>query len=156
MFASPQDIDRIMAVMDAGFDPAFGEAWSRRQVADAFLAGNCHFALIAQCGSTVPEGEPAVGFHLARQIVDDLELLLLAVDPAFRQQGFGTGLLTILAEQGRQVGARRIFLEMRRGNPAEHLYRKFGFKPVGMRPKYYKLKDGSRIDAVTFAMQIAD
>ena len=33
------DLDAIMAVMAAAFDPAFGEAWSRRQVGDALVAG---------------------------------------------------------------------------------------------------------------------
>ncbi|MEO0057507.1 MAG: hypothetical protein RIT17_960, partial [Pseudomonadota bacterium] len=35
MSPCPATIDRIMAVMEAAFDPAYGEAWNRRQVADA-------------------------------------------------------------------------------------------------------------------------
>ena len=31
------DIDRLMAIMQAAFDPAYGEAWTRRQVEDALL-----------------------------------------------------------------------------------------------------------------------
>ena len=31
------DIDRIMEVMALAFDPAFGEAWTRRQVVDALM-----------------------------------------------------------------------------------------------------------------------
>ena len=47
MSAAGDDIDRIMAVMAAAFDPAFGEAWNRRQLEDALLVGNCHYLLIA-------------------------------------------------------------------------------------------------------------
>ena len=31
-FPPPDDIDRIMAIMAAAFDPHYGEAWTRRQV----------------------------------------------------------------------------------------------------------------------------
>jgi ribosomal-protein-alanine N-acetyltransferase len=34
-------IDRLMAVMDAAFDPFFQEAWTRRQVEDALVTGMC-------------------------------------------------------------------------------------------------------------------
>ena len=39
-----------MAVMNAAFDPAFGEAWNRRQVEDALLLGQSHYALLAAHG----------------------------------------------------------------------------------------------------------
>ena len=42
MTAPLDDLDRLRAVMTAAFDPAFGEAWTRRQVEDALLIGNCH------------------------------------------------------------------------------------------------------------------
>jgi [ribosomal protein S18]-alanine N-acetyltransferase len=40
------DIDQIMRVMGCAFDPAFGEAWNRRQVEDSLVMGNCHYILI--------------------------------------------------------------------------------------------------------------
>jgi ribosomal-protein-alanine N-acetyltransferase len=49
----------------------------------------------------------------------------------------------------------RIFLEMRRGNPAIHHYRKFGFDPICERRDYYGMAKGEMIDAVTFACSIA-
>jgi len=43
---------------------------------------------------------------------------------------------------------------MRRGNPAESLYRSFGFYSIGERREYYRLQSGERIDAITFACDI--
>lgn len=51
-------VDRIMAVMDAAFDPAYGEAWNRRQITDALVLPSTH-ALIdrPEPGRPGPLGE---------------------------------------------------------------------------------------------------
>lgn len=148
---SSEDIDRIMAVMAVSFDPGYGEAWTRRQVEDALLLGNCYYWLIdAQGGYPVP-GRGAAGFSLSRHSLEEEELLLFAVDPEHRRRGLGHRMLAQLAGAARARGARRLLLEMRRGNPAESLYRAFGFRPIGVRPNYYRTARGERIDAITFA-----
>jgi ribosomal-protein-alanine N-acetyltransferase len=43
---------------------------------------------------------------------------------------------------------------MRDGNPAEALYRKFGFEPVGRRKNYYNRGTISGIDAISFALEL--
>ncbi len=146
------DIDRIMAVMDVAFDPAFGEAWNRSQLEGALVMGNCHYGLIARTGGAPEEGTAASGFFLSRHGFEDEELLLFAIDPSTRRLGLGGRLLESFITEARARGAMRLFLEMRQGNPAEHLYRRFGFVPVGRRPRYYRAPDGSRIDAITFAL----
>jgi [ribosomal protein S18]-alanine N-acetyltransferase len=151
MIAAGDDIDRIMAVMGAAFDPVFGEAWSRRQVEDALLVGNCHYGLIASGGSDPLVGEPAAGFFLSRFGVEEEELLLLGVVPDARLRGLGAAMLARFAAAARARGAKRLLLEMRRGNPAETLYLNFGFVAVGERLMYYRAPDGGRFDAVTFA-----
>ena len=140
------DVDRIMAVMTAAFDPAYGEAWSRRQV--ELVVGNCHYLLAWPDGVSQ---DPPAGFCLSRTGFEEEELLLFAVDPAFRGRGIGWRMLERFAAEARMRGAKRLLLEMRRGNPAERLYLRFGFVPIGERPNYYRGVDGSRIDAVTFA-----
>jgi ribosomal-protein-alanine N-acetyltransferase len=151
MMPPADDLDRLMAVMAAAFDPAFGEAWTRRQVEDALLIGNCHYALIDPAGGEPAPGAAAAGFFLSRSGFDEEELLLFAVDPAWRRRGLGRALLRRLAEAARERGAQRLLLEMRRGNPAEALYLEFGFRPIGERPNYYRTPDGQTIDAITFA-----
>ena len=78
------DLDRIMAVMEAAFDPAFGEAWTRRQVGDALVLPNTHYLLAGADGRAPGEGEPAAGFVLSRSAADEEELVLIAVDPRRR------------------------------------------------------------------------
>lgn len=150
------DVDRIMAVMDAAFAPEFGETWSRRQVEDALLLGNCAYELIAADGTSPDPDDNAAGFFLARHLAGEEELLLLAVIPQARGRGLGALLLERFTCAARARGARRLLLEMRDGNPAEVLYRRQGFRPVGRRPDYYRTADGRRIDALTCALELPE
>lgn len=154
MPAPADDVDRIMQVMDAAFDPAFGEAWTRRQVEDSLLLGHCHYILIGADGQLAASGEEAAGFALSRTGFGEEELLLFAVDPRFRKRGLGTALLRELDRNVRARGVTRLLLEMRDGNPAASVYRAFGFTPIGRRPKYYRTPDGTLIDAITFACDL--
>ncbi len=150
MIAPATDIDRIMAVMSTAFNPAYGEAWTRRQVEDALIAGNCHYLLIGPEISETAADAPVAGFCLSRHGVGEEELLLFAIDPAYRRRDLGRTLLARFAEAAQARGAQRLLLEMRKGNPAEHLYRTSGFFPVGERRAYYHTTDGQCLDAITF------
>lgn len=149
-------VDAIMHVMTRAFPPAYGEAWSRNQVADALLLGTCRYDLIGADGRTGAGAWPAAGFSLSRGVLDEDELLLLAVDPACRGRGLGTMLLARFCAAARARGARRAFLEMRRGNPAARLYASAGFVIIGERPGYYRGRDGSRHDAVSYERRFAN
>ncbi len=145
------DLAKIMAVMDAAFDPTWGEAWTERQVADSLAFPHTHYRLIGQDGSTPAADDAAAGFTLVRAAPGEEELLLIAVAPASRGNGLGRRLLEQVLADARERGAERVFLEMRFNNPALDLYQAAGFKPIGRRRDYYKVADGSRIDAITFA-----
>ena len=147
-------VDQIMEVMDAAFDPAWGEAWNRRQVSDALLLGNCHYLLVGENFETPAPGEPAAGFLLSRQAVDEEELLLIAVRPELRRRGIAGALIARFEAEARARGVRRLFLEMREGNPAEKLYLQNGFVPVGRRLNYYNRGKIKGIDAITFARDL--
>lgn len=144
------DIDRIMAVMEAAFDPAFGEAWTRRQVADALVVPGTHY-LLTDAEESIPAG-PAAGFALTRGVADEEELLLIAVLPELRGRGIGSALLRRVIAEASARGVTRLFLEMREGNPAESLYRRHGFSPVGRRRNYYRRGNGGALDAITFRL----
>lgn len=147
--------DSIMSVMTQAFDPAFGEAWNRRQVADALVLGTCRHALIGADGAIGESvASRCIGFFLSRNTLDEEELLLFAVLPEERGKGFGKKLLDHFVSSARERGLSRLFLEMRHGNPAGHLYERQGFRSVGIRPSYYKGKDGIRRDAVSYAMDL--
>jgi [ribosomal protein S18]-alanine N-acetyltransferase len=150
MLAPADDVDRIMAIMARAFDPAFGEAWNRRQVEESLLVGNCHYVLVDAQGGWPAEGIATAGFCLSRAGYQEEELLLLAVDPALRSRGLGRTLLQRFGHAAAARGAEQLLLEMRQGNPAETLYRSFGFLPVGERKNYYRAANGERFNALTF------
>jgi len=141
------DLDEVMATMHAAFDPTFGEAWTRGQCSGILGLGGV-WLLLARC-----DGQ-AAGFALSRVVLDEAELLLLAVQPMNRRLGVGGALLAAVADEARIRGAVRIHLEMRDGNPAAHLYEGAGFHEIGRRKRYYRGRDGSSFDAITLACRL--
>lgn len=154
MITPVDDLDRIMAVMQAAFDPLYGEAWTRSQMENALLMGGCRYLMIDAAGAIPGEGLPAAGFALLRATLDEEELLLFAIAPDFRRRGLGKRLLEHALHSAKSAGIRRMLLEMRCGNEAEYLYRGAGFQPVGLRRKYYRTSEGDHLDAITFARNI--
>ena len=154
------DIDHMMEVMGDAFDPLWGEAWTRRQLSDSLSLPTIFYRLIGSDGASPAVGSNAgiqagftpAGFSLSRNISGEEELLLIAVRPAFRGQGLGHKLMKYLEDDARARGAERMFLEMRSNNPAERLYRRCGFTPIGRRKDYYRMKDGNQLDAITFSL----
>jgi ribosomal-protein-alanine N-acetyltransferase len=70
---------------------------------------------------------------------DEAHITTLAVHPDLRRRHLGEWLLLQLIGAARARGARLVTLEARVGNaPALALYRKLGFKPVGLRRGYYQ------------------
>ncbi|GMN12736.1 GNAT family N-acetyltransferase [Altererythrobacter sp. MTPC7] len=141
----------IMLVMEASFDPRWGEAWNERQVASSLAMPSTRYVLVAADGSEPQSPQETAGFAMTRAAPGEEELLLIAVRPEHRRSGLGAHLLDILSGSARERGVERIFLEMRENNPAVSLYDAAGFAPIGRRKAYYKLSDGSRLDAITFA-----
>lgn len=148
-------VDHIMEVMGAAFDPSWGEAWNRRQVSDALIMPSTHAIVIDAQGAIDGEAtKETAGFCLSRGTVGEEELLLIGVKPEFRGSGLGRKMIQQLIRDARGREVSRIYLEMRANNPAENLYRSIGFQPIGKRPKYYRLSNGERMDAITFGLSI--
>jgi len=71
-------------------------------------------------------------------MVDEAHITTFAVDPAWRRQRVGETLLLALLDLAVARRAREATLEVRLSNlPARRLYEKYGFRPVGLRPRYY-------------------
>ena len=147
-------VDAIMVVMQEAFDHSYGEAWTRRQVSDALATPSTHYLLSGHQPHKTIVAANTTGFSLSRSAADEEELLLIAVRPAFRGKGVGRQLIQRFLDDARARGMEKAFLEMRAGNPAEHLYREFGFEQVGLRKNYYRGAVGGPIDAITFACQL--
>ena len=137
------DLPAVDAIMQAAFDPHFGEAWTRNQVL-GLLATPGVWLTLATIGP-----DPA-GFALSRRVLDEAELLLLATVPAFRRRGVGAALLRSVIADSATQGARTLLLEVRGGNDAIKLYRSAGFVKVGERHQYYRGPAGQAFDALTY------
>jgi ribosomal-protein-alanine N-acetyltransferase len=143
------DLDEVMGTMTTAFDPLFGEAWTRGQCA-GILALPGVWITLARDG----RGQPA-GFALARAVLDEAELLLLAVRPEMRRSGVGTQLLDTIARDAKSRGAIELHLEMRSNNSAASLYSAAGFHEIGRRPRYYRGRDGRAFDAITLSCTLS-
>ena len=69
---------------------------------------------------------------------DDAHITTIAVDPEWQRYKIGTRLLLQLIEEAIRRDARHVTLEVRvTNNPAQAMYRLFGFRPAGVRKNYY-------------------
>lgn len=69
---------------------------------------------------------------------EDAHITTIAVDPAYQRRGIATRLMLHMVRQALQRGARHLTLEVRMSNqPAQDLYRRFGFHAAGVRKNYY-------------------
>lgn len=135
-------LDEVDAVSRAAFDPRFGEAWTKAQCLSSMAMPGHRLTGIEVDGELV-------AFAITRTIVDESELLLLAVAPKHRGSGLGRKLIAHWLDDVASKGVRRAFLEMREDNPAAHLYRAMHFVPVGLRKSYYRGNDGVMRNAVS-------
>ncbi len=79
-----------------------------------------------------------VGFAGMWLMVDEAHVTTFAVHPAWRRQRIGERMLLSLIDVALARGAREATLEVRLSNlGARRLYEKYGFRPVGLRPRYY-------------------
>ncbi|RVV96659.1 GNAT family N-acetyltransferase [Mesobaculum littorinae] len=96
------------------------------------------------------------GFALGRAVLDEAELLTLAVDPAARRRGHGRAALTAFETAAQQGGARVAHLEVSAENiAARALYAAAGWEVSGQRRGYYDRPGGGRIDAIAMRRMLS-
>lgn len=89
------------------------------------------------------------GFALGRVVVDEAELLTLAVDPDQQREGLGRICLDDFHLKAREKGASNAILEVAATNePARALYLAASYREAGMRRAYYRVPNGPGIDAI--------
>jgi len=83
-------------------------------------------------------GEDTVGYGGMWMMVDEAHITTFAVLPLWRRHGIGGQLMVAMMQRAQELKARVVTLEVRLSNqPARSLYSRFGFRPVGIRPRYY-------------------
>jgi ribosomal-protein-alanine N-acetyltransferase len=128
----------------------FDRPWSWKEF-DGFFDRNQIIALIAY------DGEEAVGFCFSWVVVDQCELLAIAVRKPWRGQGVGAQLLTESLTQAKAQGAVVAYLEVNVENAsARKLYERAGFEASGLRKAYYYLPDGTPQDALSMTCVLGE
>lgn len=129
------DFARLAAIHAASFETP--RPWSEAEIRD-LLEGQGVFLCAEDRG-----------FVLGRVILDEVELLTIAVDPGQRRRGSGGRLLRAFEAEATLRGARHGFLEVAADNsPAQALYAVGGWAASGRRRGYYRTPDGRAVDAL--------
>jgi ribosomal-protein-alanine N-acetyltransferase len=111
---------------------SFAVPWPDDAYRNELLTNRLATYVVARIGTAV------VGFAGLWVMVDEAHVTTFAVDPRWRRRGIGERLLMVLLDLSVVRQAREATLEVRLSNvPARRLYEKFGFRPVGIRPRYY-------------------
>lgn len=85
------------------------------------------------------DGETVAGYVGSQTVMDESDMMNIAVAPAYRRQGIAEQLIASMIEGLQQRQSRCLTLEVRISNePAIALYQKLGFLQVGRRPGYYR------------------
>lgn len=148
MTAGPEPVTAAHAaalarIHQTAFPP--DETWSANVIA-------LHVGLPGGFGFIDPRG----GMILARTMMDESEILTLAVVPDTRRMGLGHALLRAAMRQAAAKDARTMYLEVAEDNAAARaLYLKCGFTEVGRRKRYYANGDDALVMRVSLTAPAA-
>lgn len=119
---------------------SFPLPWPERSFRYEVLENPASNMLVA--GPLGSEDHRPIGFAGFWLIVDEAHISTIAVHPDWRRTGVGAELLVAVLDLADRLGAEMATLEVRVSNEAAvNLYRKFGFRIVGRRPRYYRDND---------------
>lgn len=126
--AVPSDAEAILALERASFAVPWSESSIRGDLASNPAA---HYLVAVEEGCVV-------GYIGMWAILDEAQVMDVAVAPAARRRGIGRALVARMIEEARELGLDRILLEVREKNTgAIALYAAMGFESDGLRRGYY-------------------
>ena len=83
---------------------------------------------------------------------DDAQIMTIGVAKQYQRKGMASKLLSTMIKTAKQIGAKRMLLEVRVDNvPALALYERFGFVKMGLRKRYYQPEG---VDAYTMCADL--
>jgi ribosomal-protein-alanine N-acetyltransferase len=123
-----EDLPEIHAIEQASFT----SPWPPHAYQSELESNRLAHYLVARIGDRV------AAYGGMWLMVDEAHITTFAVHPAWRRQRIGERLLVAFLDIATERGAHEATLEVRLSNlPARKLYEKYGFRPVGLRPRYY-------------------
>ena len=149
IYITDMTLDHLDAVYEIEVD-SFSIPWSKNDIRKE-IAENKHaiykVALLkimgsgdespAGCGAA-PHGFKIAGYAGMWHVVNEGHITNIAVDEKYRRMGVGSRLIEALMTEAREKEMIGLTLEVRIGNTAaQKLYTKYGFKPEGIRKRYY-------------------
>lgn len=110
----------------------FFDPWSERSIASE-LENQLAFWLVAM------EDDHVAGYIGSQTVIDETDMMNVAVHPDFRRRGIAEMLVNTLVKHLKDMGSRCLTLEVRTSNAAAiALYEKLGFQEIGRRKNYYR------------------
>ncbi len=136
---SPDRLERLAEVHKQAFTPT-ARGWNGDEIG-ALIDGGAIF---------VDDYDRA--FALFSQVLDEAELLTIAVDPAHQRRGLARGTLVAAEASLAASGVKTIHLEVAADNTnAIRLYQALNYQITSRRKNYYRRAGGDRVDAVMMA-----
>ena len=129
--AGVSDLARVWAIEKA----SFADPWGASEFRSVLDSPPTIFLVAADAGQ-----KAVLGYAVALTVLDESEILNIAVDPEFRGHGVGGLLLDAALAEVKARGAVAVFLEVRESNEAARkLYRSRGFEELSRRRGYYRM-----------------
>ncbi|MCP3028827.1 ribosomal protein S18-alanine N-acetyltransferase [Halobacillus sp. A5] len=123
------DVEQVMVVEKATFAVPWNEDTFRSEVNGENPYSNYY---------VIEEDGHVFGYCGVWLIIDEAHVTNIAIHPDYRGKKYGEQLFRYSFEQVIEMGAIQLSLEVRVSNTAaQHLYRKFGLVPGGIRKNYY-------------------
>ena len=139
------DLAEVMAIETV----SYSHPWTRGNFIDSMAAGYAGFVMR-------DEQARLCGYFLAMQVIDEMHLLNITVDPARQGEGLARRMLDALGLLARARGCHQVWLEVRESNVrARRLYERYGFVQSGLRRGYYPCA-GGREDALLMTLRLTE
>ena len=123
-----EDLDEVQRIEEASFTTP----WPPNAYRSELMTNRLASYLVARIDGRI------VAYGGMWLMVDEAHITTFAVHPRWRRQRLGERLLLAFLDLARDRHAREATLEVRLSNlAARRLYEKYGFRPVGLRPRYY-------------------
>ena len=132
------DIDAVIAIEQQ----VQSHPWTRSLFEQSLMNHRC---------TVLKNDQHILGFCILQPVLDEANLLLIAITPSYQGQGLG---FMLLEQSIERLGSKTntIFLEVRQSNvAAQKLYEKAGFVQIDVRKNYYPTLTGKE-DAVLMAL----
>ena len=125
---SLNDLETIKDILQTEFD----EFWTYEILQQELLSNNSKYIVAKSLDNII------VGFAGIKIILDTAELMNIVTKKSFRANGIGKLMLEYLINMYKNEKIKTLNLEVNSQNTiAINLYKKYNFKEVGLRKKYY-------------------